>query len=164
MDNLTGFKNRYSFNEFTDDLSKRRTGESWIISKIDMDNTRKLNSTYGHLEGDNALRSLAAVIKSCVKKTDFAARYDGDEFVLASKLKNGQDRKNVENYMKDIKDALSRHNEKSQKPYKIGIVYGYGVYTADGNISINDFMKDIDDHMHREKEDRRRTGDAGGIV
>ncbi len=49
---------------------------------IDIDHFKKVNDTYGHVEGDKVLRHVAQAISSCVRGNDFAARYGGEEFVV----------------------------------------------------------------------------------
>lgn len=154
LDILTGIGNRYSFNEFTDRLSRRGSGEAWAVVMIDMDNFKKINDKLGHQEGDNALRDMAAIIKSCIRGSDFAARYGGDEFVLATRMENG-----IETLMQKIQDAVDRYNLKQNHPFKLEISYGYGVYTADGNRNIDEFLTYIDNLMYKHKTERRRSSD-----
>jgi len=155
VDNLTGFENRYSFNEFANGLSRRRAGESWVVLIIDLDRTRDINNTYGHLEGDNAISSLAIVLRNCIRKTDFVARYGGDEFALITKSES-----DVEKLIKEIKEELSRYNEKSRKPYKIDIVCGYDVYKTGTHKPVEEFLNQIEEMMHGKKQEHRRTSDA----
>ena len=155
IDNLTGLENRYSFNEFANGISRRKAGESWLVLIIDIDRTRDINNTYGHLEGDNAIRSFSAVLKNCVRKTDFVARYGGDEFAVVTKSES-----NIESLIKDIKEELSRYNEKSRKPYKIDVICGYDVYKTGTLKPVEEFLKHIDDMMHEQKQERRRTSDV----
>lgn len=49
---------------------------------LDVDNFKQLNDTYGHLDGDRALQTLAEVIKSCLRSADTAYRYGGEEFTI----------------------------------------------------------------------------------
>lgn len=49
---------------------------------LDADNFKLLNDTHGHLEGDHALHTLANVIRSCLRNTDTAYRYGGEEFTV----------------------------------------------------------------------------------
>ena len=121
---------------------------------IDMDNFKKINDKLGHQEGDNALRDMAAIIKSCIRGSDFAARYGGDEFVLATRMENG-----IETLMQKIQDAVDRYNLKQNHPFKLEISYGYGVYTADGNRNIDEFLTYIDNLMYKHKTERRRSSD-----
>jgi diguanylate cyclase (GGDEF)-like protein/hemerythrin-like metal-binding protein len=49
---------------------------------LDLDNFKPLNDTYGHVVGDALLIEVARRISSCVRETDTAARFGGDEFVV----------------------------------------------------------------------------------
>jgi diguanylate cyclase (GGDEF)-like protein len=106
------------------------------------------------MEGDNALRDMAAIIKKCVRGTDFAARYGGDEFVLATRVENG-----IADLINAIKIEAIKLNEKNIRPYKIDISYGFGIYTADGTSPIGTFLNHIDELMYKQKEEHRRAGD-----
>ena len=154
LDSLTGIGNRFSFNEFTDRLSRHNSGEAWAIVMIDMDHFKQINDTLGHQEGDSALRDMAAIIKSCVRSSDFAARYGGDEFVLATRMNNG-----IVRLMRNIQDAVDQHNAKNIRPFKLEISYGYDVYVADGSRSIEEFLTHIDGLMYKHKQERRRASD-----
>nr|AGS51918.1 diguanylate cyclase (GGDEF domain) with PAS/PAC sensor [uncultured bacterium contig00002] len=154
IDSLTGLENRYSFNEFTSMLSHNKTGESWIIVMIDIDRFKSINDNYGHLEGDKALRDVASVIKSSLRKSDFAVRYGGDEFVLAVKAEDG-----VDDLMTKIINELVVLNKRNKKPYYLEISYGFDIFTADGSRPIEEFLNHIDELMYKHKEERRRAGD-----
>ena len=158
IDPLTGIGNRFSFNEFTDKLSRRITGESWAVVMIDMDHFKMINDTLGHQEGDNALRDMAAILKSCTGRKDFAARYGGDEFVLTTKIGKGNEN-GVTTLTNKIQAELDQYNAKNVHPFKLEISYGYGVYTADGKQSVLDFLNQIDGLMYKNKQERRRHGD-----
>ncbi|MFD2371214.1 GGDEF domain-containing protein [Brevibacillus sp. GCM10020057] len=49
---------------------------------IDLDNFKKYNDRYGHLEGDKLLQEFAGMLKSCVRKQDAVGRWGGEEFVV----------------------------------------------------------------------------------
>ncbi|MCL2720513.1 MAG: GGDEF domain-containing protein [Treponema sp.] len=159
-DNLTGLGNRYSFFEFFTKISRNKTGESWAVAMLDINNFKSINDIYGHLEGDNALRNFAQVIKNCAKKTDFYARYGGDEFILLTKAEN-----DIKALVAQIENELINLNEKSEKPYNISICCGYDNYTADGNQPIDEFLTHIDKFMHKHNKENRRVSDrvTGGI-
>ena len=154
LDSLTGIGSRFSFNEFTDKLSRRGTGETWDFVMIDMDNFKRINDTLGHQEGDNALRDMAAIIKDSIRSSDFAARYGGDEFVLATRTENG-----IDAIMRRIQETVDKHNAKQIRPFKLEISYGQGAYTADGSQKIEEFLSRIDSLMYKHKAERRRAGD-----
>jgi diguanylate cyclase (GGDEF)-like protein len=154
IDSLTGIGNRYSFNEFIDKLSKLNTKQSYAVVMIDMDHFKEINDTLGHLEGDNALRDMAEIIKSTIRNSDFAARYGGDEFVLAVRIDY-----DIEKLLVRLQKTIDRQNKKQTKPYKIEMSYGCDIYTTGGTQSMDEFLKHIDTLMYRHKAERRRKED-----
>ncbi len=52
------------------------------VAIADIDDFKRINDTHGHIAGDAALRHIAKVIKSCLRKEDVVIRYGGDEFLL----------------------------------------------------------------------------------
>jgi diguanylate cyclase (GGDEF)-like protein/PAS domain S-box-containing protein len=49
---------------------------------LDLDDFKAFNDAYGHVEGDQVLRRLGQVVKRCLRETDFAYRYGGEEFTI----------------------------------------------------------------------------------
>jgi len=49
---------------------------------IDLDNFKQLNDSLGHMEGDRALIKISHIIRESIRKTDIAARFGGDEFII----------------------------------------------------------------------------------
>jgi diguanylate cyclase (GGDEF)-like protein len=154
IDSLTGIGNRYSFNEFIDQVSRQNAKQSYSVVMIDMDHFKEINDTLGHLEGDNALRDMAAIIKGCIRYSDFAARYGGDEFVLATKAES-----DIVRIMERIQQAIDNQNEKNVRPYRIQISYGYDVFTPNNDQSIKTFLSHIDSLMYKQKAAKRRSTD-----
>lgn len=84
FDALTGLPNR----RYLDEQMKRyietirRSNTPFSLIMLDIDEFKAINDTYGHLEGDEALRLLASVLQDSTRNTDFVARYAGDEFCI----------------------------------------------------------------------------------
>jgi diguanylate cyclase len=82
-DQLTGTLNRRGL----DDAMEREVSRSerkklaLCVAVLDLDNFKRLNDTYGHQAGDEALAHLARVVKKTLRPTDLVARYGGEEFV-----------------------------------------------------------------------------------
>jgi diguanylate cyclase (GGDEF)-like protein len=159
IDSLTGIGNRYSFNEFIKKLSRQNTRVDYSIVMIDLDRFKEINDTLGHLEGDNALRDMAAVIKGCIRHSDFAARYGGDEFVLATLAEN-----DIQRLMDRIQSAIDVQNSKCVRPYQIYMSYGYAIYTTNSGRSIQEFISHIDRLMYKHKEERYRAGIGSAVT
>ncbi len=83
-DGLTGLHNHRTFQEKLVDMLARadRTGGKQALILTDIDHFKKVNDTHGHPVGDQVLRGVADVVKSCVRKVDIAARYGGEEFAI----------------------------------------------------------------------------------
>jgi len=84
-DPVTGLANRNLFDESLDSELARiaRHGVLLAVLFIDLDNFKALNDRLGHLAGDKVLQHAADRISRHVRAGDVAARYGGDEFVVA---------------------------------------------------------------------------------
>lgn len=83
-DKLTQLKNRLFFDKKFEEEWKRSSRMKAPLSVLlmDLDNFKQINDTYGHLFGDECLRSIATTISSVLLRTsDCVARYGGEEFV-----------------------------------------------------------------------------------
>ena len=83
-DNLTGLYNTRHLYNALDELIKESniTQKKFSLIFMDMDNFKRVVDGYGHLNGSQALKEVAATIKSCLKEPCFGVAYGGDEFVI----------------------------------------------------------------------------------
>lgn len=83
-DALTGLSNaRGLFDRLDAELARsRRYREPLALLLVDLDGLKSVNDRYGHRAGDEAIRSLADVIRSELRETDVGARWGGDEFAI----------------------------------------------------------------------------------
>jgi diguanylate cyclase (GGDEF)-like protein len=82
-DSLTNMHNRRYFNLVYDrELKRARRTHSYItFMMLDIDYFKQYNDTYGHIEGDHALKSVAKVLKDTLQRpSDFVFRLGGEEF------------------------------------------------------------------------------------
>ncbi|MEW9797017.1 sensor domain-containing diguanylate cyclase [Alteromonas sp. CYL-A6] len=84
QDPLTGLKNRRALNEYLHQayLRFKRGQKAYSVAVIDIDHFKKVNDTFGHEAGDNALRHLAELLTGSARESDFICRSGGEEFVL----------------------------------------------------------------------------------
>ena len=84
VDDLTQLYNsRHFYFQLKSELDRsNRYKQPLTLLLLDLDNFKHFNDTYGHVEGDQVLRRLAQVVKRCLRETDFAYRYGGEEFTI----------------------------------------------------------------------------------
>ncbi len=84
VDPLTGLRTRpYLFDALERELARsQRTGRSFCLLMIDLDDLKAINDHHGHLVGDRALRLVGDVIHAGIRRIDTGARFGGDEFVV----------------------------------------------------------------------------------
>jgi diguanylate cyclase (GGDEF)-like protein len=85
LDGLTNIPNRRDFEQRMQDEMRRgmRNNSSLAVVMCDIDYFKQYNDYYGHLQGDDCLRSVARILKNSLNRTsDYVARYGGEEFVL----------------------------------------------------------------------------------
>lgn len=83
-DGLTGLANRRVFEERLAHMLglAKRSGNPVTVIVADIDHFKTVNDTYGHLTGDEILRSAARILQKGARSTDLVARYGGEEFIL----------------------------------------------------------------------------------
>lgn len=84
IDPLTGALNRKGMDDALEREAARavRHEAMLCVGLLDIDNFKKLNDTYGHQVGDEALKHLATVIRETLRPQDTLARYGGEEFLI----------------------------------------------------------------------------------
>jgi two-component system cell cycle response regulator len=84
-DSLTGLMNRRAFLEAMDRERSRAARHTLPLSllMLDVDHFKKVNDTHGHDGGDAVLRGISGVLLKIARKSDFVARWGGEEFIVA---------------------------------------------------------------------------------
>ncbi len=94
-DPLTGLPNRAGWSERLElEVARwQRYGGDLLLAVLDIDHFKRINDNYGHLAGDKVLKIIAGELGKRLRKTDFMARFGGEEFVLlipTTPLEGGQ--------------------------------------------------------------------------
>ena len=90
---LTGLYNRNYIKQRLQEEFYRsgRYNHPLSLLMIDLDGFKAINDKYGHMIGDNVLKSFANLIKQEIRQSDIAARYGGEEFLIIMPETSSQD-------------------------------------------------------------------------
>lgn len=156
-DLLTGLYNRNGFYLKVNRLLEKAEGLDLTIISLDMDGLKRINDTYGHAEGDEALHSLGGIIKGSLRQ-EFAARIGGDEFLVAFAGNNIGDR--TREIVSRIEQGIEEYNKVSGKVYKLQASIGFYTDCVQGH-SLDYFLKKADDLMYACKYNHKK---ARGLI
>lgn len=160
-DELTGLYNRRGFLTLVEQQLRLErhvsTARGLTLMFADMDGLKKINDTYGHEAGSEALQTLARVVKSVVRSGDIVARFGGDEFVI---LSIGANDENTEMMADRIQRSLDEYNSRSEKPYEVACSIGVIPVQLDGGQTLDEIIAQADEAMYAEKQ-RRKAGRTG---
>lgn len=97
IDDLTGLKTRAVFQNSIDEMLSLavREGSPLSVLMIDADHFKRVNDTWGHQQGDRALRSIGHALRSHTRDQDVVARYGGEEFAILLPNTDGTAASNV---------------------------------------------------------------------
>jgi len=154
-DKLTNLYNRRYFEElFKVEIEKSIIDkEKFCVIVFDLNGLKVVNDTYGHLAGDEYIKTFAKGTKNCMKQGDFLARIGGDEFV-AVVLEH-----DLKKLMKKM-DCLTRKFEENTIDFegnKIVCSFSYGIaeFPLEGKNG-DDIIKIADERMYKYKQKIKR--------
>lgn len=104
-DPLTNVYNRTTFRKEVEKyLSAPDSGRTGVMILLDVDNFKRINDHYGHLEGDRALKRVTILLQNAFRSDDLIGRLGGDEFMVF--IKGGIRRSSLEERLQSFLHAL----------------------------------------------------------
>jgi len=150
IDHLTGAFNRRSFEAIIKKLLEisQITNAPITLAMADLDYFKKINDTFGHLAGDEALKHFVNIIKRNLRKSDYVFRIGGEEFlILLPNIKLKDAIEVIERIRKDLEENPLHYDGK-----EIKITASFGLAEVDKNKYINEIIKEIDEKLYKAKE------------
>ena len=154
-DAITGLPNSRSLSvRFEEEAARaRRTGRSFQVVMLDLDEFKNVNDSYGHKLGDKMLREVASLIQNQLREYDFLCRYAGDEFVALVQevvgLQVDELCLRIENVVSKFSLPVGRNKEA-----RVGISIGTATFATDGD-TLDQLLNAADDNMYRMKSIHR---------
>lgn len=153
-DYLTKLSSRKTIHEAI--TRKIEQNETFAAVMIDMDGFKTINDTFGHVEGNIALKTVANILKKSFDKNDIVGRYAGDEFVVVF---NVLDETDMENKMENLRNAIKEYNKNSGKEYELRFSMGYDLFDSKRFKEFHYFIEYIDSLMYTKKRRRKRISE-----
>lgn len=153
IDVLTKLYNRRGFLTLSDQqfkLAKRKETDLCLFF-MDIDNMKKINDQFGHINGDAALVETAAILRKVFRESDIIARIGGDEFAVLAIGSNGC---NLGLITGRVNQYLAELNAESGWDFPLSISIGVS-HNEHGKItSIEELLANADKLMYQQKNCR----------
>ncbi|MBF0254745.1 MAG: GGDEF domain-containing protein, partial [Candidatus Omnitrophica bacterium] len=158
-DRLTGLYNQAHFKMLLKSEMKSASlmvpVRNLAVIMMDIDFFKRINDTFGHADGDRVLKTLAAILKSHIRRADIACRYGGEEFILmlpGASADRGYDiaeriRKAIEG-----REFLLGENE---TPHQVTASFGTTIF--DGKETPDELVRRVDKALYEAKNSGRNT-------
>jgi diguanylate cyclase (GGDEF)-like protein len=149
-DELTGLPNRRLLQDRYNQavaLATRRDRQVALLF-LDLDGFKKINDAHGHAAGDSILQQVAERLRACIRKSDTACRYGGDEFVILLPELEGRD--SAAAAARKIRARLAVPYVVDGRQITVTASIGVAVYPVDGR-EYGDLMRVTDGFMYRDK-------------
>ena len=153
IDSLTKLNNRDKLMQHLDSKINNVINNDIYFVMIDIDNLKHINDTFGHVEGDRAIKTIADILKqSCGHYTCMLARYAGDEFsiVFEGSLES------VEKLKNDIYTNLKVYQELTNGKYNLEVSLGYSRYDRFKMKNIVELIASADAELYKEKARKKK--------
>jgi len=157
-DSLTSLYNRRYFNHIYDrELKRAKRTHSYItFMMLDIDYFKQYNDTYGHIEGDYALKSVAKVLKEILQRPgDFVFRLGGEEFgVLLTETPESNSAAIARKIGDSIREREIKHENSKVHEY-LTISIGVACCIADEALDEELLMTKADEMLYKSKDGGR---------
>jgi len=151
-DELTGLCNRRGFMAIAERQLKisHRTGRGILLFFMDIDGMKQINDSFGHGEGDRALKRVAKALKMTFRDSDMIARLGGDEFAVLAIEASGNSEAAIRARLAEDLRSVSA----GESRYTLNLSLGAVRINICSSASIGEWMVRADQAMYEQK--RRR--------
>ncbi|MFK8050670.1 MAG: sensor domain-containing diguanylate cyclase [Halioglobus sp.] len=148
LDELTNTNNRRGFITLAENSLKlcARQNIPTTMVFMDLNKFKSINDTYGHSEGDYALKTFADVMRQNCRNSDVFARLGGDEFVF---LLVNNSKEQSELAIKRFQAALDDRNQAERRGYDLSFSHGIVQFEPQCHHSVEQLLAESDAVMYR---------------
>src|SRR6266478_5985318 len=153
-DELTGLYNRRGFMALAERQLKlaRRSGRGMLLFVMDVDRLKQINDSFGHSEGDCALKRTAQALEMTFRDSDVIARLGGDEFAVLAIEASGHSEATIRTRLYEDLKSISA----GESSCEISLSLGVARFDPSNRMSIGELMVKADQAMYEQKRQRSR--------
>ncbi len=157
-DSLTGFYQRKALSVEYDQMVEKAKKSSHEIGVmlVDLDGLKYINDTFGHTDGDKAIKVVSQAMKEAMPNEAMLFRYGGDE-LLAIFVKDGE----ISPITEAIHRNLTKYMEENKPPYIIGASIGCAVDSELKEKNLRELISIADELMYTEKNAKKAAKNDG---
>lgn len=154
-DELTKLYNRFGMRRNVDKIMKvaKRDNKHIMCIELDLDGLKKINDTYGHDAGDNAIVQVANAMRQASERREVCIRSGGDEYLVFG---IAEEQRDAEGFIQRVEEYLDEYNSRNQWPYEVACSCGYCVQSASEVESLEEMVTAADKKLYQVKA-RKKT-------
>ena len=156
IDGLTGLYNRITIEHLINEACQNNPDSSLILFVIDVDDFKKVNDTYGHASGDEALINVSKALRKCFRSDDLIGRIGGDEFVVLMKANTNVYKELPTQKISMLKNMLSNIHIQKDINFVIHCSIGISIHPQDGT-NYKELFTWADHSMYEAKKHGKNT-------
>ena len=160
-DELTGLYNRRGFMALAERQLKlgHRSSRGMLIFMMDVDGLKQINDSFGHFEGDCALKRTARILEETFRDSDVVARLGGDEFAVLAIEAAGHSEATIKTRLFECLKSISAEQSRCE----ISLSLGVARFDPCTRTSIRELMVKADQAMYEQKRLRVIAPDGAGV-
>jgi|GEM_PF-2283580 len=141
----------FNYRRFSEALEReigrvKREPRPLAIAMIDIDHFKTYNDSFGHLSGDELLRTLGEVLKKALRETDIICRYAGDEFCVVFPETAAEGATNAVEKIRQMMKTC---------PFKREVTLSIGIAQYQKDMTMKDFIQKADKALYEAKQSGR---------
>ena len=152
-DRLTKLYNRMFLDLLKNVMEKASKNRNFTAMMLDLNGFKLINDNFGHAVGDEALIVTGDLLREAVGAYGAVIRFAGDEFII---ILNTQSDHLIDKVVNNINNVFDNFNKAKKAVYELSISLGYSKVDIK-NSSIDDIMKDIDEKMYLDKQEKHKA-------
>ena len=155
LDDLTGVCNRRGFFAQANGImsSPENDGSAAMLIFAELDSLQQINDSFGHEDGDFALKGAAKILSDSFSSPDFIGRIGGGEFSVFAMADSENDREKTEKMIHDrIAEASDNFNRGQDKPFVVRINVGVYFFNCSPDEELSKILAQADNYLYSQKK------------